>query len=166
MNLLRNHAVWTSATIVLFLVSAVSGVLMFFGLAPRSLREIHEILSTLLVPIAVLHVVCNWNRFKSYFKFKLVTGVVVLFLVSIPFLYLEQPKEKFSAWSLVAQLEHGELRNVGAAMGIPESDLAALLKTEDIAYQSLSQSLGEVSRMNHKRPHELLGVISRRHAAK
>ena len=63
---LKTHG--TTFTVVLFLVSAVSGVALFFHWVPAAFHGMHEWLSmVLIVPVAV-HLWRNWNAFTTYFK--------------------------------------------------------------------------------------------------
>ena len=65
-RLLKTHG--TTFTVVLFFVSAVSGVALFFHWAPAAFHGMHEWLSlVLIVPVAV-HLWRNWNAFTTYFK--------------------------------------------------------------------------------------------------
>ena len=58
----------TPLTVGLFLVTAISGVALFFHIGPDSLRGVHEIVSlALLIPVGV-HLWRNWNGFCNYFK--------------------------------------------------------------------------------------------------
>ncbi|MDR3494703.1 MAG: DUF4405 domain-containing protein [Ancalomicrobiaceae bacterium] len=58
----------TPLTAGLFLVSAGSGVALFFHIGTSIFREMHEIMSlSLLVPVGV-HLWRNWNSFCNYFN--------------------------------------------------------------------------------------------------
>lgn len=58
----------TPLTVGLFLVSTVSGVALFFHLGTNLFREMHEILSLVLLVPVVLHLWRNWPGFKNYFR--------------------------------------------------------------------------------------------------
>lgn len=58
----------TPLTTWLFLISLVSGVALFFGIGSQYFREMHEILSMLLIVPFVFHVWRNWTPLKSYFR--------------------------------------------------------------------------------------------------
>lgn len=58
----------TPFTVGLFLVSTVSGVALFFHLGTNLFREMHEILSMVLLLPVVLHMWRNWTGFKNYFR--------------------------------------------------------------------------------------------------
>lgn len=58
----------TPLTTWLFLISLVSGVALFFGIGNQYFREMHEILSMLLIVPFVLHVWRNWRTLVGYFR--------------------------------------------------------------------------------------------------
>ena len=58
----------TPLTTWLFLISLVSGVALFLGVGAQYFREMHEILSLLLVVPFGLHVWRNWRTLASYFR--------------------------------------------------------------------------------------------------
>lgn len=60
----------TPLTAGLFIVSAVSGVALYFGWSPGLFHEMHEVLSLVLLLPFVLHLWRNWRPFLNYFRHK------------------------------------------------------------------------------------------------
>lgn len=58
----------TPLTTGLFLISLVSGVALFFHFGTSAFREMHELLSMVLIAPFLLHIWRNWRPFVSYFK--------------------------------------------------------------------------------------------------
>ena len=58
----------TPLTTWLFLISLVSGVALFLGVGAQYFREMHEILSLLLIVPFGLHVWRNWRTLANYFR--------------------------------------------------------------------------------------------------
>lgn len=52
----------------LFVISLVTGIALFFHFGPNGFREMHEILSLVLILPFVLHLWKNWRPFLAYFK--------------------------------------------------------------------------------------------------
>jgi hypothetical protein len=65
-SLLSRYA--TPLTLGLFAVSTVSGVALFFHLAPGAFHGVHEWLSMLLLVPVALHVWKNWGPLKGYIR--------------------------------------------------------------------------------------------------
>ena len=76
----------TPLTTGLFLVSAISGIALFFHWAPGTFHAMHEWLSmALLVPFA-LHMWRNWGAFMLYVKRNtLWIPLILCVAISIPF---------------------------------------------------------------------------------
>ncbi len=72
----------TTATTGLFLVSAVSGVALFFHVAPGTFSEMHEWLSMLLLIPVALHLQRNWGAFVGYFRRRSIYLPVLLSLAA------------------------------------------------------------------------------------
>jgi hypothetical protein len=69
----------------LFLVSAISGIALFFRWSPGSFHAMHEWLSMLLAPF-VLHMWRNWGAFMTYIKRNtLWIPLALCIIISIPF---------------------------------------------------------------------------------
>jgi hypothetical protein len=60
------HRYGTPLTAGLFVVSAVSGIALFFHWAPRSFHAMHEWLSMLLLAPLALHLWKNWKPLVAY----------------------------------------------------------------------------------------------------
>ena len=58
----------TPLTTWLFMISLVSGVALFFHVGTSYFREMHEILSMVLIVPFVLHVWRNWGTLIAYFR--------------------------------------------------------------------------------------------------
>lgn len=71
----------------LFLVSLISGVVLFFHIGPAGFREMHEILSLVLIVPFVLHIWKNWRPMVCYFRHApMVIGLAVSALAAGVFL--------------------------------------------------------------------------------
>ncbi|MGB5793434.1 DUF4405 domain-containing protein [Poseidonibacter sp.] len=60
----------TSLTTFLFLVIAITGVLMYFHILDNYTKQMHEILGLAFVVIIIFHVYYNWKSMKKYFSNK------------------------------------------------------------------------------------------------
>ena len=68
----------TTLTVALFAVVAISGVMMFFGLGARLVREAHELLGLAFVVAGLLHTVRHWRAIQRYLGGKLLWGSVAV----------------------------------------------------------------------------------------
>ena len=136
MKLNRN---WTTPLAAgAFLLSAVTGVLIFFHLDIGLNKIAHEWLSWILLAGVVLHVVTNLAAFKRHFSSKAGLGVMGLFalVLALSFITLGEKREPpfiasvralsnapLSTLALVAHQTPEELKGILVAEGLhPSSD--------------------------------------------
>jgi hypothetical protein len=62
----------------LFLVSLISGVLLFFHVGPSGVHGMHEVLSLVLIVPFVLHLGKNWRPFVAYLRRPAMAGALAL----------------------------------------------------------------------------------------
>lgn len=80
------HRYGTPLTAGLFLVSAVSGVALFFHWASASFHSMHEWLSMLLLAPFALHMWKNWKPLLAYAKRRtLLVPLLLSVVVAVPF---------------------------------------------------------------------------------
>jgi len=125
----------TPLTTGLFLVSAISGIALFFRWAPGSFHAMHEWLSMLLLVPFVLHMWRNWGAFMTYVTRKtLWIPLALCIVISIPF-----------AWpSSQGQSGGGNpaFRVVRLMTQAPLASLAPMLKTSPDELVTRLQGLG------------------------
>ena len=125
----------TPLTTGLFLVSAISGVALFFHWAPGTFHAMHEWLSMVLLIPFVLHMWKNWGAFTLYVKRNtLWIPLILCIVISIPF-----------AWSGLQSQNGGgnpAFRVVRVMTQAPLSTLAPMLKTSPDALLARLQGMG------------------------
>ncbi|NDW17614.1 DUF4405 domain-containing protein [Dysgonomonas sp. 216] len=64
----------------LFVVVAISGMLMLFHIFDDYTKVVHELLGAVFVLFSIFHVILNWKSLKSHFKNKvfIISGIVIL----------------------------------------------------------------------------------------
>ncbi len=68
---------WATPTIIAaFLVSAVTGILIFFHMEAGLIKPVHEWLSWALVAGGLLHTAVNWKSFKNWFSRKPAIAII------------------------------------------------------------------------------------------
>ena len=78
----------TSFTTIVFLVIAISGVMMFFHFNDMLVKNLHEILGLVFVVAAFLHIFVNWKSMKSYFSKKIfIIASITTLAISSVFIY-------------------------------------------------------------------------------
>lgn len=77
----------TSYTSIIFLVIGITGVMMYFHLNSKLVKELHEVLGLVFVIAALLHVLMNWKSMRSYFKKRIfITAFLIISIISTIFI--------------------------------------------------------------------------------
>lgn len=80
---------WISpVTSVSFVVMALTGCLMFFGVRARLINGVHEWMGLLFVVFGLVHLMLNWGQLVSYFTLRaarlaLIGAVVMCILIAL-----------------------------------------------------------------------------------
>ena len=56
----------TPLTSIIFLVVAISGVLMYFHLLDKYTKDVHEIFGLVFVVVSLIHIFFNWKSMKNH----------------------------------------------------------------------------------------------------
>lgn len=84
----RNYI--TPFVALIFLVIAISGLLMYLHLFDGYTEVVHENLAVAFVIFAILHIVVNWAGLRTHFKKTVfVPAAITIFLISAGFIYLQ-----------------------------------------------------------------------------
>lgn len=158
------HRLATPLTTGLFLVSAVSGVALFFHWQQAAFHSMHEWLSMVLLAPFVFHITKNWRSLVMYAKRgRLVLPLAACVIVAVPFAYK----------SMTGQGGRGgnpAFRAVGLMTQAPLSDIAPMFhRTPDALIGSLRQNgfevkdgsdtLNAIAAAAGKQPMEVLATI-------
>jgi hypothetical protein len=157
--------IWaTPLAIGAFLISAVTGILIFFDIEIGAVEPVHKWLSWLLLGGVGIHIVSNWKQFSAYFSKKPALGIIgMAVLVSIgallPVFSKGEEGEKRGAGIAARALESSSLETVALVMKTTPQVLAARLETNGIAPGASSSTIQEIAVRNGKSGKIVLGVV-------
>ncbi|RXK82578.1 DUF4405 domain-containing protein [Chlorobaculum sp. 24CR] len=147
------------------LISAVTGVLLFFKFEQGLVKPVHEWLGWLLVAGVALHVVANWKAFTGYFSKKLAMSIIglcaVVTVVSVmPFLGNDEHENgKRVARASAKALETSSIETVALVAKQSPGELIARLKNDGVTVNAPSETIAEIAAANGKKAPELLGTL-------
>lgn len=129
-----------------FLLSAVTGVLIFFHLDSGLNKLAHEWLSWLLLGGVVLHVVANLAAFKRHFTSRIGAGVMGAFavLLAVSFVTVGTKREP-PFMASVRALSDAPLTTLAQVARQSPEQVKAVLAAEGLPVVSGTQSLGELA---------------------
>ncbi len=148
----------TPVLTLIFLVVALSGLLLFFHLLDGYTTAIHEIMGLTFVLFSILHLVINWRSMKSYFpkKIFLISAAVVL-LLSV-FLVEVDTTHKDRNQMLIEQIVTAPIAETCVVLGIDISQLKGLIGADDLVVGE-QETIASLARRNDMSPGKLLALI-------
>lgn len=143
-----------------FIVSASTGLMIFFDFEPGIVEPVHEWMSWVLVSGAVLHLLVNWKAFTDYLSQKtgglfIGTAVVLVLLSLYPWMEEEEDARK----KAVKSLEKASLITVSGVAGADLNRLLEKLSGKGISVVDSEDSIEEIAEQNNMEEKALFQVI-------
>lgn len=163
----------TSFTFWLFLVSAVSGVALFFHFEGQVFHSMHEWLSLVLLVPVVVHIVRNWRQLLGYFRKSPVYGAGVIAIVTAlifawPGLTAGEagpqrrgPPLSQNAQAIITQVGEAPIGAVADLFGQTEEGLVTELGRLGVPVTDNGQPIGAAIRSAGKDVTETLAALAR-----
>jgi len=153
---------WTTPlTIGSFVLSAVTGVLIFFHLNIGWVKTAHTWFSWLLVAGGIGHVMANWNLCTRYFS-KPVGRVIIaacLVLTLTAFMPLDIGKKENPFIAMTKALAVMPITDIAQVVKKSPDEVMNDLRGKNIAVNEERQTVAEIARLNDKRVLDVLNVI-------
>jgi hypothetical protein len=153
----------TPFTAGLFLVTAVSGIALFFHVGMRYFFDMHEWLSLLLLVPFGLHIWKNWSSLLGYLRRgRLALALAVTGLLAAGFVVpIVLTGEGGGDPGVVAfdLLLNGKLTLVAPLVHLSADDVAARLRSRGYSVASVDSTLDEIASSSGRDPPELLADI-------
>jgi len=156
MKLKRN--VVTPYLTFLFVVVAISGLLMLFHILDDYTKEVHELLGAVFVIFSILHVILNWKGLKGHFKKKtfIFSGIIVLFF-SVVFVVFGTMNPNHEG-IVVDKVTEAPLSESLSILSLNYTEVEKILKENNIIIGE-SKSIKEIGLSNDKTPKEIIELI-------
>lgn len=136
----------TPVTIVLFVVSTVTGVMLLLHWNAGLVRFSHEWLSMAFSAVAVWHLVKNWTAFTLYLKRNMAVAAFAVSLVaSVVITGMTGSTTNASPGAVFGALSSATLETAAPALGVPPATAVAILKAANIDATG-AETLGEIGR--------------------
>jgi hypothetical protein len=152
----------TPLTTGLFVVSAVSGVALFFRWASPAFHSMHEWLSLVLLVPFVLHVSKNWKSLVGYGRRgTLLVPLLAAFVVALPFAWsgLTGPV-RGPAQRLVPVMTQARLSDLAPVLRTTPDALLAALRQRGFDARSADETLATVAATSGRPATEALFAVT------
>lgn len=163
MNIKRDWA--TPITIGAFLLSAVTGVLLFFHLDSGLNKFAHEWLSWVLLAGVALHVAGNFSGFKRHFgrgRGRALVGVFAALLL-LSFIQVGGKRDGPAAFAAIqSALADAPASTLAQVAKVSPEQMLERMRSAGLPASSADQSLGELDQGDSRKQMEILGGLLRK----
>ncbi|HEU4669229.1 MAG TPA: DUF4405 domain-containing protein [Dyella sp.] len=155
------HRYGTPLTAGLFLVSAVSGVALFFHWSSASFHRMHEWLSMLLLAPFALHMVKNWKPLLAYAKRRtLLVPLALSVVAAVPFaLNAGKGRPANPAFQAVALMTRASIDDLAPIVGVPAPELLRRLQARGYRADSTRDTPEAIATASAATPNEVLFAL-------
>ncbi|NTW51254.1 MAG: DUF4405 domain-containing protein [Chlorobiaceae bacterium] len=152
----------TPLVIATFIISGVTGILMFFHKGDGFVKPVHEWLSWALVSGGAIHVAANWKLFKAYFTRRagiaiISTGLIIT-VASITVPMKEGPGGN-PAIRINKALAAAPLETLGTIVKLTPEQAVSKLEKSGLKVTGAGQSVKEIAAANGKKENQVLGTL-------
>ena len=154
----------TPLTTGLFVISAISGVALFFRWVPGAFHTMHVWLSMVLLVPVVLHVWRNWRSLLGYARRGALAVPLVLCLVAaVPFAVVGLNgggrRGGNRASRMVTLIAQARLTDLAPVLKTTPDTMLATLRQRGFSAQSAEETLDAVATASGKQPTEVLLAV-------
>jgi hypothetical protein len=158
-NRMREWA--TPLTMGAFLLSGVTGMLLFFGIDLPLVNPVHEWLSWLFLIGAAFHMIANWRPSLQYALKPLGRGILIVFFLLtcasvIPF---GNEHGKDPAKKVIGALVGASLQVVSQIADHNPEETMAVLRSKGIQATRKEQTVAEIAEDNDIHPMHILDIV-------
>jgi hypothetical protein len=144
-----------------FIISAVTGVLIFFHLNIGGVKTAHTWFSWLLVAGVAAHVITYRKQFSGYFQkplgMTIITGSLILTLAA--FLPLGPDRAKPPFMTISSTLSGMPFTDIAQALKEHPIELMEELEARNIVVKDGRQTIAEIARLNNRKDMDVLATI-------
>ena len=164
MDLVKFKKWATPITIGTFIVSGISGVLMFLKINFGSLRVAHEWISVAMVIGVVFHIVGNYKPFIGYFKklkpLSIISIIVVIGVIAFVIPGEEHGRPSFMDYS--ATLQNIPLTLAAQILEAQPESVKTHLESHGIKVADTNQTINNIAESNDTSINKILTIVFER----
>lgn len=155
----------TPSMTALFVISLISGVVIFFHVGPGWLHGVHEWLSMVLIAPFVLHLWKNWRPFLNYFRraampLSLAAGVVAVAAFALaPTGGAQGGRSGPPQFALAASMIASTPAAVAPVLGVSPEDLVGKLESAGFSSASVDTPMNALATASGKTANDVYAVL-------
>jgi hypothetical protein len=154
----------TTVTTALFLVIAVTGVMLLFGVAEGAVKGAHEWLGLLFALVAAAHAVYHWRPILAYARrpalwIATAAALLATFAFVVPSQAVHGPNPMRAVMEMISA---APLDRVAGLIDVDARELETKLRAAGVQFDGSNPSLKEIERASGRHMPELLAIITRK----
>ncbi len=149
----------TSLTSVVFLVIAISGLMMFFHLFSMQVKELHEILGVVFVIAALFHIFFNWGSMQRYFTKKTFLGAFALTAIVSGVFVVNNLSGVDSKGIILRKVLDAPLQSSLSILGVERDVALKRLQANGIKLEE-GKNITEIAKANQTNPFRIVGILT------
>jgi len=157
----------TPLTIGSFIISALSGIILFFHWDIGMMKPAHEYLSWFLVLGVIMHIIINWRPMLVYFKKPIPLAIIGIFIIltALSFATLGESsgdhggKNRKVAMQSLKLLQSAPISMIAKLSEVTPESLSKKLKEKGFVVISESQTLASIAKNNDTSAQEVLSIL-------
>jgi CDP-diglyceride synthetase len=159
MTKFQKRDIATSLTSLIFVIIAITGVLMFFHLFDNYTKQLHEIIGLFFVAAVFLHVIFNWKSMKTYFSKKIfIFSLVLVSVFSLSFILNTSDEGVNPKKVIITSVLNSPIEKTFDILGSDMSKASSKLKNVGIEINK-SKTIAQIAKKNNKTPFEIVSII-------
>lgn len=153
-----NRSFVTPFITLVFLVVALTGLLMFFHLFDGYTEVVHEILGLFFVILAVFHIILNWKALKIHFKKRVfIPAALAVAVISILLIVQQRYNPKFDT-ILLERIIKAPIGDVLKVLQVDSIEAVKRLEANGISFEGAA-TMEEIWINNNVRPKKVFDLI-------
>jgi hypothetical protein len=150
----------TPLTIGSFIISAVTGIVIFFHIRIGLVRPAHEWLSWLLVLGGIIHIITNWKPFIRYSSKPISAGIIAVFLILCVLSFVPIGEKKARPLHKAGNaLLDSSFQTVAMVVKEDPINLIEKLESKGVLVKNVDQTLQDIAVQSNKSGRVLLGLM-------
>lgn len=154
----------TTPTIALFLIIAITGILLLFHAGGGNVKMIHEWLGIIFVVCGILHAIANWKLMKRYLGGMKAAAIALMLVCAVTYSLVATPSDKGGSpiKSVITQVKKAPLSTLAGLYGQRTDQLVKQLQDNGLSVAGVDTSLEEIAKQNNIAAEKIIALIATR----
>ncbi|MCG8632276.1 MAG: hypothetical protein MI863_00530 [Desulfobacterales bacterium] len=145
---MKTTQIATSLTIGTFIISALTGILIFFEIATGGIRATHEWMSLAFASAGIFHIFTHQNSFFRYFK-KNYKYFIIVILFASGVLYTSSMNDIYASAASFDRIVNSKIEYVAPLFELSPEEMLQQINKMNLNVNTTEDSLSEIAKANN-----------------